>query len=32
MTGFQMFSIGIDIVTIIVDIAIITIIVRGWKK
>ena len=32
MTGVQMFSIGVNIITAIVDIAIITIIVRGWRK
>ncbi len=32
MTGFQMFSIAIDGITMIVDVALILYIVRRWKK
>jgi len=32
MTGFQVFSIAVDVVTIVVDIAVILYIARGWKK
>jgi hypothetical protein len=32
MTGVQMFSVGVNVITAIVDIAIITIIIRRWRK
>ncbi len=32
MTGFQIFSIVVDGITIIVDVAVILYIVRRWKK
>ena len=32
MTVFQVFSIAVDVVTIVVDIAVILYIARGWKK
>ncbi len=32
MTSFQMFSIAVDVAIIILDMAIITIIIRGWRE
>jgi len=32
MTGVQMFSVGVNVITAIVDIAIIAIIIRRWRK